>query len=164
MLIEAEKVYASERKRGYSDGMEAAALQTAKLVSETSQKVDRYLASLDKEVANLALSIVRNVLNEFDDDELVAKAASKAISDMRTAKAVYIKIHPSAEMRVRDDLTSIVNSAHEPMPVVTIETDDQLDTQSCILSTEFAVVEATIETQLAAIAEAIGLPESKAVA
>lgn len=156
-LSEAEEAYVAERTRGYADGLMAARQQASKLVIETAERVDRYLASLDKEVAKLAFDIVRRVLADFDDAELVARAARAALSDFREAKAVRLRIHPSAETQVRRMLADSIGTPSPQSPTVIIELDHDLDKKSCILSTEFAVVEATIETQLGAIAQAMGL-------
>ena len=156
-LAEAEDAYAAERTRGYADGLAAARQQASKLVIETAERVDRYLASIDKEVAVLAFDIVRRVLSEFDDAELVGRAAKAALADFREAKSVRVRIHPSAEAQARKTLADHLGAQLRQVPNVALELDQELDKQSCILSTEFAVVEATIETQLAAIAQAMGL-------
>ncbi|WP_170937010.1 MULTISPECIES: type III secretion system stator protein SctL [Rhodomicrobium] len=157
LLAEAKNAHAVERARGYAEGMAAASKDAGKLVAETAAKVDNYMASLEKEVGRLAFDIVRRVLSEFDDAELVARAARNALADFRDAKSVRLKIHPSAEAQVRRSLLAWAGErGGEPLPV-SVETDDELDRRACILATEFAVVEATVDTQLAAIAEAMGL-------
>lgn len=161
LLEEAKKIYASERERGYADGLNAANQEAATLVHQTAAKVDNYLASLDKDVAQLAFNIVQRIFSEFDNEELVARAAYNALADFREAKSVQIKIHPCAEDHVRNVLASYGSGHHQGAPAIIIETDDELSQGSCILSTEFAIIEATIETQLAAIAEAMGIPQRK---
>lgn len=161
LLAEAKEIYASERERGYADGLTAANQEAAKLVNQTAAKVDNYLASLDKDVAKLAFDIVQRIFNEFDDKELVARAAYNALADFREAKSVQIKVHPSAEDHVREVLSSYGYGHNRGTPSVIVETDDELGKASCILSTEFAIIEATIETQLAAIADAMGVPQRK---
>ena len=108
-------------------------------------------------MAQLAFDIVRRVLSEFDDRELVARAARDALADLRDAKAVIIKVHPSAEPAVSRAIADLVAASGEDSLAVSVETDPEIGEQSCILSTEFAVVEATVETQLNAIAQAMGL-------
>lgn len=160
LLAEARQVHAAERERGYAEGMASAAQDASRLIAETAFRVDGYAASLEKEVGRLAFDIVRRVLSEFDDAELVARAARSALADFRNAKAVRIKIHPSAEAQLRRTLLAYAGArGGEPLPV-SVETDADLDRRSCILATEFAVVEATVDTQLAAIAEAMGLPKA----
>jgi type III secretion protein L len=161
-LSEARKAYEAERARGFAEGMAAASREAGKLMVETTAKVDRYVASLEKQIARLSFDIVRRILSEFDDAELVARAARNAIADFRDAKTIRIKIHPSAETQVRRMLADHALD-HPGQPVTfTVETDEELDERACILSTEFAIVEATVESQLAAIAQAMGLEPMKA--
>lgn len=158
-LSEVRTHQAAERAKGYADGRAAANQEASRLIVETSAKVQKYLASLDKQVGQLAFDIVRRILSEFDDAELVARAARNALVDFREAKAVTIKIHPSAEPQLRRALADFDGGEDF---IMSIETDADMGERICVLSTEFAVVEATIETQLAAIAQAMGLPATKA--
>lgn len=160
-LAEAKDIYAAERDRGYAEGMLAAKSDAAKLVAETSGKVDRYLASLEGEVARLAFDIVRRVLSEFDNAELVAKAARNALADFREAKSVRIRVHPSAESHVRAAIETYAGENGHGAPSVVIEADEEIGETACVLSTEFAVVDATIEAQLTAMAAAMGLGKAK---
>ena len=161
-LAEVRTLQAAERAKAYAEGKAAGNLEAGKLVAETSAKVQKYMASLDKEVAQLAFDIVRRILSEFDDRELVARAARNALADFREAKSVTVKVHPSAEIHVRRAITDLIGSGGEEGFAVSIETDTDIGERICVLSTEFAVVEATVETQLAAIAQAMGLAPAKA--
>jgi type III secretion protein L len=158
LLSEAREAHALERARGYAEGMAAASKDASRLMAETAVKVDHYMGTIEAEVAQLAFDIVRRVLGEFDDAELVARAARSALADFRDAKAVRLKIHPSAEAQVRRGLLALAQERGAAALQVSVETDEALDRQACILATEFAVIEATVDTQLAAIAEAMGLP------
>lgn len=156
-LAEVRTLQAAERAKAHAEGKAAGNLEAAKLVAATSAKVQDYMASIDKQVAQLAFDIVRRILSEFDDRELVARATRNALADFREAKSVTIKVHPSVENHVRRAIADIVRASGEDGVAVSVETDTELGERICILSTEFAVVEATVETQLAAIAQAMGL-------
>jgi type III secretion protein L len=161
-LAEIRTIQAAELAKAYVEGKAAGSLEASTLVAETSAKVQKYLTSLDKQVAQLAFDIVRRILSEFDDRELVARATRNALADFREAKAVTIKVHPSVEGHVRRAIADLVGVGGEEGFAVSIETDTEIGERVCVLCTEFAVVEATIETQLVAIAQAMGLPAAKA--
>jgi len=162
-LAEVRTLQAAEREVAHAEGMASGNLEASKLVVQTTAKVQKYMASLDKQVAQLAFDIVRRILSEFDNRELVARAARNALADFREAKAVTIKVHPSAENHVRRAIGDLVGGGGDESFAVSIEADPEIGEGICVLSTEFAVVEATIETQLAAIAQAMGLAPAKAV-
>lgn len=159
LLAEAKQIYENERARGYAEGREAGVGEASRLVVETAAKVDAYVSSLDAQVAELALEIVRRVLGEFDQTELVARAAVHALADFKREKALKITVHPNAEQRVMQVLSN--NGAQQV--TIQVETDAAVDEKACLIASEFSVVEATIETQLAAISKALGLSDRRAV-
>ncbi|TGT10000.1 HrpE/YscL family type III secretion apparatus protein, partial [Mesorhizobium sp. M8A.F.Ca.ET.213.01.1.1] len=125
-----------------------------RLIGETAVKVDRYLAGLETEVIGLAIEIVRRMLGEFDVGTLVAKAARQAVSEIRRAKYLKVRVHPASVDRVRDELNAVLRDSDLGM-TVEIDADDALAVGACIVSTDFAVVDASIDAQLKAIAAAI---------
>jgi type III secretion protein L len=150
----ARRAYAAEYAQGYEDGKAKGDADAARLVSETAVKVDRYLGGLEAEIITLALDVVRRVLGEFDASMLVAKAAAQAVTEIRRAKYLKIRLHPASVNRVRDELNAVLRESDLGM-TVEIDADDTLATGACILSTDIAVIDASIEAQLSAIAAAI---------
>jgi type III secretion protein L len=150
----ARRAYAAEYAQGYEDGKARGDADAARLVSETAVKVDRYLGGLEPEIINLALDVVRRVLGEFDASMLVAKAAVQAVTEIRRAKYLKVRLHPASVNRVRDELNAVLRESDLGM-TVEIDADDTLATGACILSTDIAVIDASIEAQLDAIAAAI---------
>ncbi|TIP25909.1 MAG: HrpE/YscL family type III secretion apparatus protein [Mesorhizobium sp.] len=150
----ARRAYAAEYAQGYEDGKAQGDADAARLVSETAVKVDRYLGGLEAEITGLALDVVRRVLGEFDASMLVAKAAAQAVTEIRRAKYLKVRVHPASVNRVRDELNAVLRESDLGM-TVEIDADDTLATGACILSTDIAVIDASIEAQLNAIAAAI---------
>ncbi|KUM28950.1 type III secretion protein [Mesorhizobium loti] len=150
----ARRAYAAEYAQGYEDGKVQGDADAARLVSETTIKVDRYLAGLDAEVTGLALDVVRRMLGEFDVSMLVAKAAGQAIAEIRRAKYLKVRVHPASVGRVRDELRAVLRES-DPGMTVEIDGDDTLAADACILSTDVAVIDASIGAQLDAIADAL---------
>ncbi|TJW30695.1 MAG: HrpE/YscL family type III secretion apparatus protein, partial [Mesorhizobium sp.] len=65
-----------------------------------------------------------------------------------------VRVHPASVNRVRDELNAVLRESDLGM-TVEIDADDTLATGACILSTDIAVIDASIEAQLNAIAAAI---------
>ena len=82
----ASRLYEAERTRGYEDGK----AEATRLITETTLKVDRYLQSIEPQVAKLAMSVVNRVLGNFDTRDLVAAAAAHAIADLRREKGLTV--------------------------------------------------------------------------
>ena len=115
--------------------------------------MDRYLQSIEPQVAQLAMSVVHRVLGNFDTRDLVAAAAGQAIADLRREKRLTVTVHPDAVARVSQEFARLGVSGRIE---VTIEGNPSLDPTACIISSDLAVIDASIKTQLAAIATALG--------
>jgi type III secretion protein L len=145
----ASRLYEAERARGYEDGK----AEATRLITETTLKVDRYLKSIEPQVAQLAMSVVQRVLGNFDTRDLVAAAAGHAVADMRREKQLTVTVHPDAVDSVSKELTRLGLSGRIE---VSVEGNPSLDPAACIIASDLAVVDASIQTQLTAISAAIG--------
>ncbi|MER8406666.1 type III secretion system stator protein SctL [Mesorhizobium sp. M1307] len=150
----ARRAYAAEYAQGYDDGRAQGDAEATRLISETAVKVDRYFGGLESEVVGLAVDIVRRILGEFDVGALVAKAARQAVTEIRRAKYLKVRVHPASVDRVREELDAVLRESDLGM-TVEIDADDALVADACIVSTDFAVVDASIDAQLKAMAAAI---------
>ena len=145
----ASRLYEAERTRGYEDGK----AEATKLIAETTLKVDRYLQSIEPQVAKLAMSVIDRVLGNFDTRDLVAAAAAHAIVDLRREKGLTVSVHPDVVDSVSKEFARLGLSGRIE---VTIEGNPALDRTACIIASDLAVIDASVQTQLAAIATAIG--------
>src|SRR5688572_29650852 len=145
----ASSLYASERARGYEDGK----AEAISLITETILKVDRYLQSIEPQVAKLAMSVINRVLGNFDTRDLVAAAAAHAITDLRREKGLTVTVHPDVVDSVSREFARLGLSGRME---VTIEGNPSFDRTACIIASDLAVVDASVQTQLSAIAAAIG--------
>ena len=145
----ASRLYEAERARGYEDGK----AEATKLIAETTLKVDRYLQSIEPQVAKLAMSVIDRVLGNFDTRDLVAAAAAHAIVDLRREKGLTVSVHPDVVDSVSKEFARLGLSGRIE---VTIEGNPALDRTACIIASDLAVVDASVKTQLSAIAAAIG--------
>jgi type III secretion protein L len=151
--------HAAERARGYAEGRAEGEREAARLVVETVAAVDAYMATLPREVAGLAMSVVRRVIGEIDAPDLVARAAACAVAEFRRSRWLKVKVHPDAAARVTRALEQVIK---DPGFCCTIEADAALGPDACILASEVAIVDAGIETQLAAFADVLGAPRREA--
>jgi type III secretion protein L len=151
--------HAAERARGYAEGRAEGEREAARLLIETVAAVDRYIATLQREIAGLAMTVIRRVIGEIEVPDLVARVAARAVPEFRRSKWLTVKVHPDAAVRVTRALEEVIKDQGF---CCTIEADPTLGLDACILASEFAIVDAGIETQLAAFADAFGAPSRKA--
>lgn len=147
------QIHAQARAQGYADGKAAGELEATRLITETAAKVDRYLQSIERDVADLAIGIVRRVLGDFEGAHLVAAAAKEAVAELRQERMLKVTVHPEALERVRTTLARL-----GPAGPLVVEADARLKKTACIVATNSLVVDAGIEAQLAAISAALRDP------
>jgi type III secretion protein L len=145
----ARSTYAAAHAKGFTEGRSAGAIEASRLLRDTTLAVDRYLAKLENEIGALALRVVRRVLGELDVADVVARAAAQALAEFRQEKFLKVTVHPIAVERVSTALAALTQ---EGGATVTVESDPALDQGACIVMSDFAVVEASIEAQLRAFA------------
>jgi type III secretion protein L len=143
----AQTAYNAAYESGFAEGRAAGAIEASRLVSDTTFAVDRYLKRLEKEVGHLALDIVRRVIGQIDIADLVALTASQVMAEFRHEKNLKVTVHPVAADRVSAALAALTQ---DDLPAVTVESDPALDEGACILASDFAVVNASIDAQLRA--------------
>lgn len=148
----ARSTYAAAYAKGYTEGRAAGAIEATRLVRETTLGVDRYLTKLESEIGALALGVVRRVLGELDMADLVAHAAALALAEFRQEKIVKVTVHPEAIDRVSIALAALAQGD----ATVTVESDPALERGACIVASDFAVVDASVEVQLRAFAAGLG--------
>ena len=100
------------------------------------------------------MSVVRKVLGEFDCGELVTRATVHALSAFRYEKALTITVHPKMADRVDQALAPLAGRLGFEFSYQ-IESNPALAQDTCIVATEFAVLDASIDAQLNAISKAL---------
>jgi type III secretion protein L len=147
LMQSARDAHDEAKARGFEEGRNAGCAEAATIIAGTSAKVDRYLASIESQLAELSLSIVEQVLGRFDDAELVARAAGHALAAFRREKHVKVRVSPE---HVDDVQQALSASAKADMlgPTIIVEADPHLGARECTIVTDFAIVDAGIDAQL----------------
>ena len=149
--LKAEARLASEetRKHGFEEGRKAGAEAAARLLAETTMRTDHHLAEADRQVVDLALAVVRQVLGEFDVGQLTRDAVRHALSKQRQSQHLTLHVAPDMAEALRADVDS--RFPPEMRHLVTVEPDSHLDQGQCRLASETGFVDLGIEAQLKAI-------------
>jgi type III secretion protein L len=139
------------RMQGYVEGQRAGIEAANKLLVGTTEQVNRYLAGLPDDLADLALDIVRRVLGRVENSELVAQLAREALAAFRGQHSITVRVAPEHSARVEAIILSDVALASS----VRIEPDAQLSLSQCTVLSPVAVVDASLDMQLDALRRAL---------
>jgi type III secretion protein L len=129
-------------------GFESARLQGAEevslLLTRTAQQVDAWLSGLETSLADLALGIAREVLDDMNDAERILRCTRKALGAFRQDQALTLWV-PAADARaVRERL----HAGLDQLPAIVVESDEQLQPGQARLSSPVGSVELGLDAQL----------------
>lgn len=129
-------------------GFESARLQGAEevslLLTRTAQQVDAWLSGLEASLADLALGIVREVLEDMDDAERILRCTRKALGAFRQDQPLTLWVSTADVRAVRERL----HAGMDQLPAIVVEADDQLQPGQSRLSSPVGSVELGLDAQL----------------
>ena len=148
---EQEALILRAREEGHVEGFEAGRrdgeARAAELLVTTQRDVKRYLDGLGPELAELALTLVRRILGEFDDVELITRCVRHALSEWRHEHRIHIRVAPTLALQVTESLAASPPGATDYQ----VEADAQLTPTQCLLVSPIAVMDIGMESQLEAL-------------
>ncbi len=149
---------ADARADGFASAARQGAEQTALLLQDTARQVDAYLHGLESALADLALNIAREVMDEMDASERIVRCTRKALAAFRQDQALTLYVSRAHLDSVRQALTI------EPLPApgVAVEVDEQLAAHQARLSSPVGSVELGLDAQLAGLRRGL-LPQAEEI-
>ncbi len=146
------EVREASRKEGYEAGFAEGARDAGLLLTATTARVNDYVAALDQQFVDLSLSIIARIFGRFDDADLVARLARHALQGFQRERDITLSVAPD----IAEDVSQRISSEYADESLnITVLGDPRLSGTKCVLSNAIAVVDASLETQLAAIREAL---------
>jgi type III secretion protein L len=150
---DAEAGYQEQKTRGYRDGLEKARQAMAEASLANTLAIDDYQRNLKERTVGLVMAVVRKVLLDIDPGELVAAQVKKALETMKMRRQVLVRVHPVKAESLNRKLADIME-AYPGINLLEVKPDNTLAPDSMVLESETGIVDATLETQLAAIEKA----------
>jgi type III secretion protein L len=150
----AEAALEAERQRGYAEGTEQARGEAAERMLETVGRTVDYLGQVEDELIGVVMSAVRKLLGTHEDVDLIRRLAREALEVVRTQKRVTLRVAPALEEGVRERVADIVGG-HGGISLLEIVGDPGLNAGGCVLESELGIVDASVDTQLAALERAM---------
>jgi flagellar biosynthesis/type III secretory pathway protein FliH len=160
----AQRIDAAEqqaRERGHAQGVEegraAARDEIATALQAHAQAAAAQRAQLRVQIGALALQVARKMLGGHAEDALLAALAATAARDMLPAAQVTLTVHPQLCDAVRERLSDIGDDDLQ----LEVRADLACARDACRLETELGSVDASLEAQLARLAQAWALPAAQ---
>jgi type III secretion protein L len=162
IIKDAKAVYASEKQKGYREGLEKAKHEMTVEMSTTSLKTVQYYHSIEKKVVALVMDTVRKVIDGTDKRELIIGLVKKALLIFKSQKMIKLKV-AQVHVDLLNEYLSEVMTGYPYIDTVEIKGDERISPNELIMESEIGIVNAGIDIQLAAIEEAFAkcFPQKK---
>ena len=135
------------RAHGFREGVGAA---TKDLVAALAS-LRRYTSDPERWIGQTVFAVLEKLLGDRESSELVPLIAAEAIAGCRNEfESVDLHVHPRVADAVAARLSGIVGAAL----TVDVVADPALNETACELHTPFGLIDASLDTQLAALADA----------
>ena len=149
----AQDAYESEKKRGYSDGLDAGKMETAAQMVDTVAAGVDYLAGLENRIVDLVMHAVRKIIDGFDDKDRVLGLVRKALSYAHSQKRVVLRVCPEDAEIMQEQLRDLLRD-FPGIGILDLAPDPRLGKGACVLESELGLVDAGLDVQLAGIRKA----------
>lgn len=101
------------------------------------------------DLAKLALEVVRRIAGTIGAPEMVAGLAAQAAAQVAPETAATVRVHPAAVAQVTERLATLRH--------ITVEADETLARDDCVLATPLGRTHAGLDTQIAQLERAWSL-------
>ena len=152
---EAERAYELRRREGYEDGLMEGRMEQSEKMMETAMQAGEYIEGLEDSLVKVVSSAVRKIIGELDDTECMVRVVRNALAAVRSQQKVLIRVSPVDEQGVRDALAAMMAAGPGSTSLLDVAADPRMKHGDCVLECELGVVDASLETQLKAIENAL---------
>ena len=154
MLRQASIQAATLLEAAQAQGREDAENEKARLIVQAIAYRESWFTGLESELASVVASAVRTIFAEYEEDQRLAIAVSRALAEMQRQKGVVMRVHPSRHRCVRDTVDRLF-SARQWGAALTVEADTSLEPSACVLVSPVGVIETSLESQIQAIEDGL---------
>lgn len=150
IIERAKAAYQSECERGYQEGLQKAqAEQVEHMVNVVGKTID-YLGSIEDTLADVLMSGVKKIINDFDDTALAVSLVKSGLQHIRNEKQVVVRIPPEQFDEVQQAMTEILQ-VYRGIGFVDVVPDPRLSAGECIMESDIGVIDTSVSVQLEAL-------------
>jgi type III secretion protein L len=153
ILGSAEAALEAEKQRGHADGLEQARMEHAEqMIVSVASTID-YFNKVEGRMVDLVMQAVQKIIHDFDDNERVLITVKNVLSVVRNQKQLTLKLNPQEVEAVKARVNDLL-AAYPGIGYIDIVSDHRLASGACLLESEIGLVEASMDSQLAALRSA----------
>jgi type III secretion system HrpE/YscL family protein len=153
----AEAQAEATRDAALADARAQARAELAAQLLELAAEREKQLAALEPQVIQLALLAAKRIVGDelAANPSRVADLVAPLLARVRRARQVTLRVHPDDRSQLEASLAAL-RTRSELAGSLALETDPALGRGDCVVISDAGVLDARIDTQLHALARALG--------
>lgn len=144
--LDADRIREEARREGLA-AVEAEAQDRFFAITEASIN---QLARTEERIISLAIDIARRIIGDLPDHEAAERLARAALRRAAGSGMVRLRVAPAHAAMLRERVSALLTEGRSRLDIVVTD-DPTINDTGCILETDAGMLDATIESQLAAI-------------
>ena len=150
ITAEAHEIYDKQRSQGYEEGLEEGRMEHAARVFEVAAESLDYFEKLEMSVVKIVSDALERVLGELNEDEVILRVVKSGIAIARNEHRVVVRVCPE-QVGVVEKAQADLLRHFAGIRLLDVVADSRLKKGDCLVESEMGVVDAGLETQLAAL-------------
>lgn len=154
IIAAAEDAHRQRKEAGFEEGIRLGKESLSRYMLEVVAKSRLYLEDNEERVVILVLAALKKILGEMDGHVMAVKMVRNALNIVGKQSQVTVMVAPDKVEAVRAQIQSLI----QPYPrIKSIEVlpDPGLEGSRCVLETKVGRVEASLESQVEALSQAM---------
>lgn len=152
LKIHSKEVYEQRGEDGYEDGKNEGLRENKEHVLETVLLSVEFIEAIEDDLVHIVMNTVKKVINEMDPAERIVRIVRRALNNTKSQKDLVIRVSIADETAITKNFSNTLKSTKGGF--LNIVVDARLEQGSCLIETEYGVVDASLNVQLKALESA----------
>ncbi|MCK9239987.1 HrpE/YscL family type III secretion apparatus protein [Desulfocurvus sp.] len=150
ITAEAHEIFEAQKARGYEQGLEEGRLEHAEKIFEVAAQSLDFFEKLEHSVVRIVTDALERIVGEMDDKDLILRVVRSGLAIARNERRVVVRVCPEQAPAVEASSSELLRH-FAGIRLLDVVADSRLKKNDCLVESEMGVVDAGVETQLAAL-------------
>jgi type III secretion protein L len=138
------------RRRGYEAGLREARAELSTQIAETKAQLEHSFVSLEGRIVQTVLKAVQQILGHTNDRALLEPLIRRVLAQSNSTTPMRLRVSAEQFDAANDAVASLLKEFPQ-VEWIDVAKDPNATRGTCVLETEFGVIDGSIDTQLAAL-------------
>ncbi|GFE82384.1 Yop proteins translocation protein L [Steroidobacter agaridevorans] len=138
------------RARGYEAGLREARAELSTQIAETKAQLEHAFVSLEGRIVQTVLKAVQQILGHTNDRALLEPLIRRVLGQSNSTTPMRLRVSAEQFDAANDAVASLLKEFPQ-VEWIDVAKDPNATRGTCVLETEFGVIDGSIDTQLAAL-------------